>query len=72
MCWCRAKCCLFTAVIFNFASLVGAMWILIGIYTKKDHVANSAWPGVAIVLQVLLLILSGVALRFGRAESNAI
>jgi len=68
----KAKCCLFSSVIFMFASLVGAMWILIGIYSKKDHIANSTWPGVAIVLQTLLIILSAIALRFGRAQDNVI
>jgi len=66
----RAKCLLFTSILFMFGCVVGALWILISIYASKSSSSRSSWPGVAIVLQNIFIILSAITLRFGRAQQS--
>jgi len=66
----RAKILLFVSIMFLFAALIASIWIMIQIWTGPHSLAISSWPGVALVLQNVLIFLSAIVLRWGTAESD--
>ncbi|BHF59975.1 Vacuolar protein sorting-associated protein 68 [Sparganum proliferum] len=62
------KTYLFFAMLVNFASLIAACWVLFGTYVTGA--ITPVYPGVAILLQTLLIVSSSFLYRFGpRNES---
>ncbi|THD21420.1 putative membrane protein [Fasciola hepatica] len=58
--------CLFFAFVMIFSCVVAACWILFGSYVAAGK--TPIWPGVAILLQNILLCISSLIYRFGRKE----
>jgi len=58
---------LFLGFLMAFACCIASFWILIGGYLNHDSIHNK-WPGVAILLQNLLIFASSLVFKFGRAE----
>lgn len=65
---CRARAWLLISYIVSFASLTGAVWVLIQHYANNDAVtsAEQMWPGVAGVVQSVLIVASGLVLWLSR------
>lgn len=59
---------LFAALIIHFACIFGALWILIGVYSKDDAKADSTYGGSAIVVCCLSTFAASVILRLGRMD----
>ncbi|VDP71436.1 unnamed protein product [Echinostoma caproni] len=58
--------CLFFSFVMIFSCVVAACWILFGGYVAAGK--TPVWPGVAILMQNLLLCISSLVYRFGRKE----
>ena len=50
--FCRSRIWLFISYMVSFASVAGAVWVLLGHYALNPDVSN-VWPGVAGLFQVL-------------------
>eukprot|EP01137_Pigoraptor_chileana_P006799 Opistho-2@51535 len=61
-----ARTWLFLGFLAAFGGLIGSAWILFGDYVAKE--AHHTWPGAAFFLQNLLIFLSAMFMKFGRAE----
>nr|ABG21838.1 predicted membrane protein-like protein [Schistosoma mansoni] len=61
-----ALICLFFAFSMAFSSTIAACWILFGGYVAVDK--TPVWPGVAILLQNLLICISSILFKFGRKD----
>lgn len=59
--YCRARLWLFMAYVVSFGSVAGSVWVLLQAYALNPTAA-SAWPGVAGLFQVTLIL--GSALTF--------
>ena len=55
--FCRSRFWLFISYIVSFASVVGAVWVLLGHYALNPDV-STVWPGIAGLFQVSLQLLS--------------
>lgn len=49
--FCRSRFWLFISYVVSFASVVGAVWVLLGHYALNPDV-TTVWPGIAGLLQV--------------------
>ena len=63
-----AKGCLLLGFIFGFSALTGSVWILIAEYASGKY-AN-AYPGVALLIQNVLIFLGSLTFKFGRVEEQ--
>lgn len=54
-------------LIMSFGSLIASGWLMGSAYIEKDDAEN--YPGVALFLQSLLIFLSSMLFKFGRAEA---
>ena len=54
--FCRSRFWLFISYIVSFASVVGAVWVLLGHYALNPDV-STVWPGIAGLFQVSLQLL---------------
>ncbi|CAH8517457.1 unnamed protein product [Schistosoma turkestanicum] len=61
-----ALICLFIAFSMAFSSSIAACWILFGAYVSEGK--TPVWPGVAILLQNLLICTSSLLFKFGRKD----
>ncbi|CAH8559982.1 unnamed protein product [Heterobilharzia americana] len=61
-----ALICLFIAFSMAFSSVIASCWILFGGYVSVGK--KPIWPGVAILLQNLLLCISSLLFKFGRKD----
>jgi hypothetical protein len=52
--FCRSRFWLFISYVVSFASVAGAVWVLLGHYALNPDVTN-VWPGVAGLFQVKTL-----------------
>lgn len=59
--YCRSRFWLFIAYVVSFGAIAGAVWVLLQNYALNPAV-SSAWPGVAGLFQVTLIL--GSALLF--------
>ncbi|CAK0778991.1 hypothetical protein CVIRNUC_004677 [Coccomyxa viridis] len=64
--FCRSRFWLFISYIVSFASVVGAVWVLLGHYALNPDV-STVWPGIAGLFQVTLIL--GAALLFWVART---
>ena len=55
--FCRSRFWLFISYIVSFASVVGAVWVLLGHYALNPDV-STVWPGIAGLFQVALQLLT--------------
>ena len=60
--YCRARSWLFLSYCISFGAVVGAVWVLLHDINLKSETGVSAWPGVAGLFQVALIL--GSALLF--------
>ncbi|KAF8565389.1 hypothetical protein P879_03869 [Paragonimus westermani] len=60
--------CLFVAFLMAFSCVIAALWVLFGAYVAAGK--STIWPGVAILLQNLLLCGSSLLFRFGRKQDD--
>eukprot|EP00992_Anisonema_acinus_P006183 TRINITY_DN19956_c0_g1_i1.p1 TRINITY_DN19956_c0_g1~~TRINITY_DN19956_c0_g1_i1.p1 ORF type:complete len:157 (-),score=45.91 TRINITY_DN19956_c0_g1_i1:74-493(-) len=58
------KICFFFSVLVAFISIIAAIWIL------ADKSMGKGWPGIALILQSILLLGSGLAFWFGRGPKK--
>eukprot|EP00163_Fabomonas_tropica_P032075 TRINITY_DN7900_c0_g1_i2.p1 TRINITY_DN7900_c0_g1~~TRINITY_DN7900_c0_g1_i2.p1 ORF type:complete len:149 (+),score=8.06 TRINITY_DN7900_c0_g1_i2:21-467(+) len=61
----RVKAWLFVAFLMSFSCIVGAVFILI------DKFKGGKWPGIALVLQNVLILASSLLLWFGRGAGSS-
>ncbi|XP_055357826.1 transmembrane protein 50A-like [Paramacrobiotus metropolitanus] len=60
---------IFTGFMIGFSCVIAAVWIMFQDYVKfKGHL--SAWPGVALFLQNLLIFSSAVIWKIGRRDND--
>lgn len=62
-----AKGCLLLGFILGFSALTGSVWILISDYAASDKDIVK-YPGVALLIQNILIFLSSLTFKFGRVE----
>eukprot|EP00899_Mesostigma_viride_P004253 jgi/Mesvir1/13829/Mv15979-RA.1 len=55
---CRSRTFLFLSYLISFGALGGATWVLVAGYASKAGV--DTWPGVASIIQCILIITSGI------------
>ncbi|TGZ74387.1 hypothetical protein CRM22_000970 [Opisthorchis felineus] len=60
--------CLFFAFLVSFSCVIASCWILFGAYVAVG--SSNVWPGVAILLQNLLLCAASLTFRFGRKQDD--
>jgi len=65
----RSKCALFLSVSLLIGCVLGSIWILVAVYAGSNSVANSKWPGAAILIQNVLILVAAVVMRVGRSDS---
>lgn len=61
-----AKGCLLLGFILGFSALTGSVWILISEYASGKY--ENAYPGVALLIQNILIFLGSLTFKFGRVE----
>jgi len=66
----KAKVFLFVAFIVCFAGLIAAAWIGIEYYFINQSQNTSAYGGIAIIIQNILIFVSTIMLRFSKAENE--
>ncbi|CAD7080795.1 unnamed protein product [Hermetia illucens] len=63
-----AKIWLLIGFMLGFSAIIASVWIMVADFTSKDKVET--WPGVAILLQNVLILISNLIYRFGRSEEE--
>jgi hypothetical protein len=63
-----AKACLLVGFILGFSALTGSVWILISEYASGKY--ENPYPGVAVLLQNILIFLGSLIFKFGRTEDQ--
>lgn len=63
-----AKACLLIGFILGFTALTGSVWILISEYASAKYA--KAYPGVALLIQNILIFLGSLTFKFGRVEDQ--
>lgn len=63
-----AKACLLVGFILGFSALTGSVWILISEYASNKY--TNAYPGVALLIQNILIFLGSLTFKFGRTEEQ--
>lgn len=63
-----AKGCLLVGFILGFSALTGSVWILISEYASGK--IPNPYPGVALLLQNILIFLGSLTFKFGRVEDQ--
>lgn len=63
-----AKGCLLLGFILGFSALTGSVWILISEYASGKY--PNAYPGVALLIQNILIFLGSLTFKFGRVEDQ--
>lgn len=63
-----AKACLLLGFILGFSALTGSVWILISEYASGKY--SKAYPGVALLIQNVLIFLGSLTFKFGRTEDQ--
>jgi hypothetical protein len=63
-----AKLWLFTGFVIGFAAIIAAIWIMVEEFTVAT--AGNVWPGVALLLQNVFILLSSLIYKFGRTSEN--
>lgn len=64
-----AKACLLIGFILGFSALTGSVWILISEYgSGKENMP--VYPGVALLIQNILIFLGSLTFKFGRVEEQ--
>lgn len=61
-----AKACLLLGFILGFSALTGSVWILISEYASGVY--STPYPGVALLIQNVLIFLGSLTFKFGRTE----
>eukprot|EP01013_Petalomonas_cantuscygni_P015477 TRINITY_DN3198_c0_g1_i1.p2 TRINITY_DN3198_c0_g1~~TRINITY_DN3198_c0_g1_i1.p2 ORF type:complete len:136 (+),score=18.98 TRINITY_DN3198_c0_g1_i1:193-600(+) len=62
----RAKLVFFSALFVAFGGVIAAVWILVDRFQDK----NDTYPGIAILIQSFLIVLSSILLWLGRTDRN--
>lgn len=63
-----AKGCLLIGFILGFSALTGSVWILISEYGSGKY--EQSYPGVALLIQNVLIFLGSLTFKFGRVEDQ--
>lgn len=63
-----AKGCLLIGFILGFTALTGSVWILISHYASGTY--GNVYPGVALLIQNILIFLGSLTFKFGRVEDQ--
>lgn len=63
-----AKGCLLIGFILGFSALTGSVWILISEYGSGKY--SRSYPGVALLIQNVLIFLGSLTFKFGRVEDQ--
>lgn len=63
-----AKGCLLVGFILGFSALTGSVWILISEYGSGKY--PNPYPGVALLIQNILIFLGSLTFKFGRVEDQ--
>lgn len=63
-----AKGCLLLGFIFGFTALLGSVWILISEYGSGNY--TKAYPGIALLIQNLLIFFGSLTFKFGRVDEQ--
>lgn len=63
-----AKACLLVGFILGFSALTGSVWILISEYASGKYA--TAYPGIALLMQNILIFLGSLTFKFGRTEEQ--
>jgi hypothetical protein len=63
-----ARIWIFTAFVMAFSTLIASMWIFFGVYIVP--IKNPQYPGLAVLLQNVLIFLSAIIFKFGRVEES--
>jgi len=66
----RVKAWLFLSFFISFGGLVAAIWIMAAIF-MPPHNQGDQWPGIALCLQNLLILLSSLLLLATRSERSS-
>lgn len=64
-----AKGCLLLGFILGFSALTGSVWILISEYASGKY-PSSLYPGIALLIQNILIFLGSLTFKFGRVEDQ--
>lgn len=68
--YCRARSWLFVSYCVSFGAVVGAVWVLLHDISLKADTGVSAWPGVAGLFQVALILGSALLFFVSRTPSE--
>ena len=63
-----AKACLLIGFILGFTALTGSVWVLISEYASGKY--TKAYPGVALLVQNILIFMGSLTFKFGRVEEQ--
>lgn len=63
-----AKAFLLVGFILGFTALTASVWILISEYATGKY--GATYPGVALLIQNILIFLSSLTFKFGRTEES--
>lgn len=63
-----AKIWLLIGFVMGFASVIAAVWIMIDDFINNEKKDN--WPGVALLMQNLLILVGSLVYKFGRNEED--
>ena len=64
------KVWLFTGFVLGFSALIASIWLMVSEFTqdvdpKQD---SDSWPGIALLLQNVLILMSSLLYKFGRTD----
>lgn len=63
-----AKGCLLLGFILGFSALTGSIWVLISEFGGGTY--PNPWPGIALLIQNVLIFLGSLTFKFGRVEDQ--
>lgn len=62
-----ARIWLFIGFVLGFATIIASTWILFADFVGPTNVVHQ-WPGIAIFMQNMLILVSSLIFKFGRSE----
>lgn len=62
------KVWLFTGFVLGFSALIASIWLMISEFTQETENKQESWPGIALLLQNVLILMSSLLYKFGRSD----